>query len=160
MRDRIESDANLDWERAVSAADENLIHAIIAEEQAAWNAGDATTLAARFHAEGSFTNVFGDRYFGRESFRARHAAIFNTFAKGSKVFLTVRRTHFPAPGTAVVDVDCVLEASGALPPGLVPAPDGTLRTSLLQVLVKDGDEWWTVGYHDVDVKPRPAGAQP
>src|SRR6516164_1368326 len=140
--------------------DEHLIHDIISEEQAAWNAGDANALAARFHAEGSFTNVFGDRYFGRESFRARHAAIFNTFAKGSKVSLTVRRIHFPVPGTAVVDIDCVLEAYGTLPPGLVPAPDGTLRTSLLQVLVKDRGEWWTVGYHDVDVKPRPAGAQP
>jgi uncharacterized protein (TIGR02246 family) len=52
----------------VSAADERLIHGIIAVEQAAWNAGDANAFAARFHAEGSFTNVFGDRYFGRESF--------------------------------------------------------------------------------------------
>jgi uncharacterized protein (TIGR02246 family) len=103
----------------VSAADERLIHGIIAEEQAASNAGDANAFAARFHFEGSFTNVFGDRYFGRESFQARHAAIFNTFAKGSKVFLTVRRIHFPAPGTAVVDVDCVLEASATLPLGLV-----------------------------------------
>jgi uncharacterized protein (TIGR02246 family) len=140
-----------------SADDEHLIQNIIAEEQAAWNAGDANALATRFHAEGSFTNVFGDRYFGRESFRARHAAIFNTFAKGSKVSLIVRRIHFPVPGTAVVDIDCVLEAYGALPPALAPAPDGTLRTSLLQVLVKDRNEWWTVGYHDVDVKPLPTG---
>jgi uncharacterized protein (TIGR02246 family) len=139
--------------------DEHLIQDIISGEQAAWNAGDADALAARFHAEGSFTNVFGDRYFGRESFRARHAAIFNTFAKGSKASLTVRRIHFPTPGTAVVDIDCVLEAYAALPPGLVPAPDGTLRTSLLQVLVKERGEWWTVGYHDVDVKPLPAGAR-
>lgn len=139
--------------------DERLIHDIIAQEQAAWNAGDANAYAARFHAEGSFTNVFGDRYFGRELFRTRHAAVFNTFAKGSKVSLTVRRIHFPTPGTAVVDIDCVLEAYAALPPGLVQAPDGTLHTSLLQVFVKDRGEWWTVGYHNVDVKPLPAGAR-
>ena len=68
--------------------DEHLIHDIITEEQAAWNAGDANAYAARFHAEGSFTNVFGHRYFGRELFRARHAVVFNTFAKGSKASLT------------------------------------------------------------------------
>jgi uncharacterized protein (TIGR02246 family) len=139
--------------------DERLIRSIIAEEEAAWNVGDATAYAARFHRDGSFTNVFGDRYFGRESFLARHAAIFNTFAKGSKASLSVHRICFPVPGTAVVDVDCVLAADGALPPGLSRAPDGRLRTSLLQVMVKDRGEWWTVGYHNVDVKPLPAGAR-
>ena len=135
------------------ADEEHSIHGLIAEQQVAWNAGDANAYAARFHSEGSFTNVFGDRYFGRDSFRERHAAVLDTFAKGSKVSFTVLRIHFPLPGTAVVDIDCVLETHGALPPGLVPAPDGSLRTSLLQVLVKDRDEWWTVAYHNVDVKP-------
>src|SRR5262245_44625128 len=59
---------------------------------------------------------------------------------------------FPRPGTAVVDIDFVLEAYGALPSGLAPAPDGTLRTSLLQVFVRTGDEWLTVGYYNVDLK--------
>lgn len=140
--------------------DERSVRGIIAEEESAWNAGDANAYAAQFHVDGSFTNVFGDRYFGRESFRARHAAIFSTFAKGSKASLTVRRIYFPSSGTAVVDVDCVLEAYGALPPGLSPASDGTLRTSLMQVLVKDRDEWWTVGYHNVDVKPLPDPRSP
>jgi uncharacterized protein (TIGR02246 family) len=139
--------------------DEYLIQEVIAEQQAAWNAGDVTAYAARFHVEGSFTNVFGDRYFGRDSFRERHAVVFNTFAKGSKASLTVRRIHFPAPGTAVVDIDCALEAYRAVPPGLVPASDGTLRTSLLQVLVKDRGEWWTIAYHNVDVKPLPTRAK-
>ena len=52
-----------------------------------------------------------------------------------------------------------IDPSVALPPGLVPPPDGTLRTSLLQVLVKDRDEWWTVGYHNVGIKPLPGGAR-
>ena len=139
--------------------DERSIRSLIAEEQGAWNAGDANAYAAKFHDQGSFTNVFGDRYFGRDSFRARHAAIFSTFAKDSRASLTVRRIHFPTPGTAIVDVDCALETHGVIPSGLVPAPDGTLRTSLLVVLLKDRDEWWIVGYHNVDVKALPV-AQP
>ena len=99
-----------------TAEDEHLIQDIIAEQQAAWNAGNANAYAARFHVEGSFTNVFGDRYYGRDSFRERHAAVFNTFAKGSKASLTVRRIHFPVPGMAVVDIACTLQAYKAVPP--------------------------------------------
>ena len=58
-----------------AADDEHLIRDIISEQQAAWNAGDANAYAARFHVEVSFTNVFGDRYFGRDSFRERHAVV-------------------------------------------------------------------------------------
>jgi uncharacterized protein (TIGR02246 family) len=139
--------------------DEHSIRTLVAEEQAAWNAGDANAYAAKFHEEGSFTNVFGDRYFGRDSFQSRHAVIFNTFARDSKASLTVRRVHIPASGVAVVDVDCLVETRGAIPSGLVSGPDGQLRTSLLLVLMKDRDNWWIVGYHNVDVKA-PPGAQP
>jgi uncharacterized protein (TIGR02246 family) len=139
--------------------DERSIRSLVAEEQAAWNAGDANAYAAKFHEEGSFTNVFGDRYFGRDAFQSRHAAIFDTFAKDSKAALIVRRVHIPAAGIAVVDVDCLVETRGAIPSGLVPGPDGQVRTSLLLVLVKDRDEWWIVGYHNVDVKALP-GARP
>src|SRR5438093_684971 len=60
------------------------------------------------HPEGTFTNVFGDRYIGQEAFQARHAAIVAAFAKGSKASLDVRRVFFAAPGMALVDIDCVL----------------------------------------------------
>jgi uncharacterized protein (TIGR02246 family) len=141
-----------------TANDESVIREVIEQQQIAWNAGDAHAYAKSFHVEGSFTNVFGDRYIGRESFQARHAAIFNTFAKGSKADLIVRRVHFPISGTAVVDIDCVLEGYSRLPPGLVPARDGKLRTSLSLVFVKTQDRWWIVGYHNVDVKPLSVGA--
>ena len=64
-----------------------------------------------------------------------------------------------AQGIALVDIDCVLKDYVRLPPGLLPMPDGTLRTSLLQVLIKHDGEWRTVGYHNVDAKPLPAGAR-
>ena len=135
--------------------DERAIRDIIAAQEAAWNAGDADAYAAPFHVEGSFTNVFGDRHIGRDAFRARHAAIFSTFAQGSRATLTAHRVHFPTPDTAIVDIDCVLTTHGALPPALRPAPDGTARTSLLQVLVREGHQWWTVAYHNVSVTPLP-----
>jgi uncharacterized protein (TIGR02246 family) len=134
--------------------DEQSIRGIIAHQQIAWNVGDANAYAARFHTDGSFTNIFGDRYIGLEAFRERHAALFNGFAKGSKASLMVRRIHFALPQVAIVDVDCALEAYQTLPPGLLAPLDGALRTSLLEVLVKDEKGWWIVGYHNVDVKVR------
>lgn len=135
--------------------DEHRIREIVAEQQHAWNAGDATSYAARFHADGTFTNVFGDRYVGREAFRERHATIFSTFAKGSTVSLVVQRIHFPVPGTAVVDIDCAVESQATLPAGLSSGSTGAVRSSLLQVLVKDVGQWWIAGYHNVDVKAMP-----
>jgi uncharacterized protein (TIGR02246 family) len=138
--------------------DEQTIREIVAEQQHAWNAGDATWYAARFHADGTFTNVFGERYVGREAFRERHAAIFSTFAKGSTASFVVQRIHCPIPETAVVDIDCAVEGQATWPPGLSSGPTGVIRSSLLQVLVKQGGQWWIVGYHNVDVKAMPRRA--
>jgi uncharacterized protein (TIGR02246 family) len=135
--------------------DISAIRRIISAEEIAWNAGDADSYAAQFHAEGSFTNIFGDLHIGQEAFRARHAALFGTFAKGSKASFVVQRLHFPAPTVATIDIECQLRSYGALPPGVVEPKDGVLRTRLLQVLVKEHGQWWTVAYHNVDVKPLP-----
>ncbi len=53
------------------------------------------------------------------------------------------------------DIECQLRSYRALPPGVVEPADGILRTRLLQVFVKEQEEWWTVAYHNVDVKPLP-----
>lgn len=131
--------------------DEQAIVDIIAQQQIAWDAGDANAYGARFHTDGTFTNIFGNRFIGREAFIERHAKVFSTFGKGSRAAYIVRRIHFPVPGTAIVDVDYVWKDYGPLPHGLSPMPDGTLRTSLLEVLVKDQDGWWIVAYHNADV---------
>ena len=76
--------------------DEDDIRRIVAQQETAWNCGDAMAYAERFHHDGTFTNVFGDRYIGQEAFQARHAAIFAAFAKRSKAFLNVCRVFFAA----------------------------------------------------------------
>lgn len=141
-----------------AVGDEHVIREIVAEQERAWNAGDARSYAMRFHADGTFTNVFGDRYLGRDAFRDRHAVIFETIAKGSKASLVVRRIHFPVLGTAIVDIDCEVQRQAMAPSGLAVSSNGAIRSSLLEVLVKEGDQWWIAGYHNVDVKPMPGRA--
>jgi hypothetical protein len=72
--------------------------------------------------------------------------------------LAVQRLHYAAPTVAIGDIECQLTSFGATPPGIVGPKDGVLRTRLLQVLLKEHGQWWTVAYHNVDVKPLPSRA--
>ena len=55
-----------------SSRDEARIRALIADEESAWNRGDAAEYAAHFDQNGSFTNVVGTVVYGRKAFEDRH----------------------------------------------------------------------------------------
>ena len=61
---------------------------------------------------------------------------------------------FVRPDVAVVEVLTSVAgvAEGSLAPGTGGDPKGRLRTRLLQVVAKQGEEWKVVAYHNVDVK--------
>ena len=40
-----------------------------------------------------------------------------------------------------------------LPAGIPVPPDGILKTQLMEVFVRRGDQWWVEAYHNVDIKP-------
>jgi uncharacterized protein (TIGR02246 family) len=144
---------NQDQAMKPSAHDEIAIRAIIKEQQEAWNRGDAERLAARFHEQGSFTNVRGDFCIGAEAFKERHDLIFQTIFKGSEHALNIQRLHFPTQHVAIVDIEAAVTGYQGLPPGILASPDNALRTRLMQVMVKDDRGWWIVAYHNVDIKP-------
>ena len=135
------------------AAGEAPIRAIIAEQVIAWNAGDAKAFSASFAEGGSFTNIRGTVFYGHRAFEDRHAEIFRGFFKGSKLAMSPTRIRFVRPDVAIVDVVTELSRlQGRTPPGVKAGPDGTIRTRLQEVFVKDGDRWRIASYHNVDVK--------
>jgi uncharacterized protein (TIGR02246 family) len=137
---------------AQSHDDESRIRQIVAEQVAAWNVGDAKAFSLRFAKDGSFTNIRGTVFYGHRAFEDRHAEIFKTFFKGSKLAMSVSKIRFVRPDVAIVDVSTELSELRGLPPGVKSTADGKIRTSLQEVLVKDGDKWWITSYHNVDVK--------
>jgi len=139
-----------------STADEETILAIVADQQKAWNRGDAERFGVRFHEEGSFTNILGDVFHGRTAFIERHDFIFRTVFHGSNAALSIRRIHLPVDDAAIVDIDSALTGYAGLPAGASAPADGILRTSLLEVFIKNGDGWWIAAFHNVDIKPRRA----
>jgi uncharacterized protein (TIGR02246 family) len=135
-----------------SGANEARIRQIIAKQVAAWDAGDAKAFSASFAADGSFTNIRGTVFYGHKAFEERHAEIFGTFFKGSKLAMSVSKIRFVRPDVAIVDIATELSELRGLTPGIKAGADGKIRTRLQEVFVKDGGIWRIASYHNVDVK--------
>jgi uncharacterized protein (TIGR02246 family) len=140
---------------ASNAKDVAAIEALVDAESAAWNCGDARAFAARFAADGGFTNVMGMVSYGREEFESRHAHIFATIYKGSVLRQTIGKLRFIRPDVAIVDVDAGVTGYVSAPHGVRTEADGVIRAKLQMVLVKEQGEWWISAFHNVGVTPLP-----
>ena len=129
--------------------DEPAIEQLICELVDAWERGDAEAYGARYRADGTFTNVDGDFYVGRDEFVRRHAEIFAGYLAGTTITLATRQLRFVGPDVAVVDVDVSLLGVKEPAAGVALDPDGAVHTCLLMVLVKAGGAWWISAYHNV-----------
>jgi uncharacterized protein (TIGR02246 family) len=125
------------------------IQQLLGELTDAWDRGDASAFGARYRADGTFTNVSGGFYVGRDEFNLRHEDVFRGVFKGTRLSMTIRKLRFLRPDIAVVDLDLGVFGCHVRPPGVQVGPDGTLRTCLLMVLTKDHEKWWIAAYHNV-----------
>jgi uncharacterized protein (TIGR02246 family) len=139
---------------AVDADAERAILAIVAEQAAAWNAGDGRRYAAHVSPEVSFTNLFGMVMYGGPAFTQRHEEILATFYKGTTKRHVVRKVRFVTPDVAIVDIDNELRGVGTMPAGMPTPPDGIIRTQLMEVFARHDGRWVIEAYHNVDTKAR------
>lgn len=139
--------------RTAEADAEAAIRAIVAEQAAAWNAGDGSRYARNVSSEVSFTNLFGMVMYGAPAFTTRHSEILATFYKGTTKHHSIRRVRFITPDVAIVDIDNEVRGVKAMPPGIAVPPDGVVKTQLMEVFVRRDGGWWVEAYHNVDVKP-------
>lgn len=135
-----------------ASPDETAVRSIIQEEIAAWNAGDVVAYSRHFAADGTFTNIRGQFFVGRQAFIERHDVLFKGPFHGSTLKQNIVSLKFVSPDVAVVEVLTSVTGIQKLPPGTNTDDKGRLRTRLLQVMVKDGGEWKIAAYHNTDVK--------
>ena len=135
-----------------ASSDDTSIRNIIQGEIAAWNAGDAVAYARHFAEDGTFTNVRGQFFTGRQAFIDRHDYVFKGQFHGSTLKQDIVSLKFARPDVAVVEVLTSVTGYQKLSPGTSADAKGRLRTRLLQVIVKDRGEWKIVAYHNTDVK--------
>jgi uncharacterized protein (TIGR02246 family) len=140
---------------AQTKPDETAIRKILEEEVNTWNRGDADGYSRHFAAEGTFTNVQGRFFSGYKAFRDRHEEIFKGQFRGTVLQEEVVSLRFVRPDVAVVDALTWVSgfSKAGPPPVLQTDAKGRLRTRLLQLFVKDGDDWKITVYHNVDIKP-------
>lgn len=138
-------------------ADEKTIRVIVADQAAAWNAGDGKGYAHHVAPEVSFTNLFGMVMYGAPAFETRHSEILSTFYKGTHKKHDIRRIRFVTPDVAIVDIDNEVSGVKSMPSGIAVPKDGVLHTQLMEVFVRHGDRWLIEAYHNVDTKPKAKG---
>src|SRR5271169_6530124 len=135
-----------------ASPDETAVRNIIQEEITAWNSGDAAGYSRHFSADGICTNIRGQVFTGREAFTQQHEYLFKGPFRGSTLKQDIFSLKFVRPDVAIVEVLTSVTGIQKLSPGTNADAKGRLRTRLLQVIVKDGDEWKIVAYHNTDVK--------
>ncbi len=144
---------------AISAHDRAAITALLADQCAAWDRGDAAGFAARTLDDVVFTNIVGMFSVGRAPFVAQHERIFATIYKASTNRQTIEHITMVRPDVAIVDSLAELRGFHALPPGAI-ATDGVLSARLEQVMVREADGWWVASFHNVAVNPAAHGGPP
>jgi uncharacterized protein (TIGR02246 family) len=144
---------------STSAAAEDLIRDLIEAQIAAWNAGDAEGWCRDFTHDSEFVNIIGARFENRDANVRRHAELFATIFKGSR--LAVREMRIRVLGSSAAFADLVLDLTGfsQLPPGIRPSiGTDVLRTRMHYVLIHDGTRWWIVFSQNNAVMPLPPPA--
>jgi uncharacterized protein (TIGR02246 family) len=116
------------------------IRNILEDEVAAWNNGYADAYSRHFAKDGTFTNLVGMFFTGRDAFRERHDQIFKGAYRGSTKQEDIVSLKFVRPDVAIVETLQTVTGFQKLLPGTTADAKGRLRTRLLQVLVKHGGE--------------------
>jgi uncharacterized protein (TIGR02246 family) len=134
-------------------SDEEAIRKVVADEDAAWNVGDAVAYAKHFAEDGNATNIRGQSFNGHNEFTKQHALIFGSVFKGTTLKQEIVSLRFLKPDVAMVETAATVSGIKAAPPGMPVDASGQLRTRLLQVMTKSGGEWKIVAYHNVSIPP-------
>ncbi len=126
--------------RAADADEE--VQRILAAQVAAWNAGDAKALAQDFARDGEMVNLLGTHCQGRDDIERRHAQLFATLFKGSRLELLKSHVRSASRASVVVETEHLLIGFKSLPPDFpaVDTKDG-LRTTLKYVFIREHEKW-------------------
>jgi uncharacterized protein (TIGR02246 family) len=125
---------------------------IIREENEGWNAGDVALYSRSIADNITFTNIRGQHMLGRDAFEKQHEFIFGSFFKGTKLQQQIVSLQFIGTDLALLDTLASLTGIADPLPYMKLDVSGALKTRLLQVLVRENEEWKVVAYHNVDIK--------
>jgi uncharacterized protein (TIGR02246 family) len=132
------------------------IHDLIAAQDAAWAAKDPVAYAATYTEDTEVIAPIGLILSGRATVAGQHAFLFNPatgFFRSSTSVWSLRSLTFLTGGVALVKLDVTLTGFSGVPPGLVQAEPGVVRTRVTWVAVRQGPEWKIVHQQMTAIPP-------
>src|SRR5512142_2670089 len=133
-------------------SDEQAIHEILKQLEAAWNESDSCRWTSFFAGDATFIHIFGGQLDGHAAIERSHRVIFDTIYKGSRLSIELRSIRFVRPDVAVVFTQMPL----ALAPG-APMPDFDTRPTM--VMVREQGKWQIVAIQNTRISEVPSAAQ-
>jgi len=108
---------------------------------AAWESMDGIAYGANYAEDADFVNPLGGILSGRAQIGATHVFLFAGPFRGSTQTYEIRRMVSLTGNLAIVDVNAALTGYLGLPPGLVEAEPGVVRTRARMVVGRVNGEW-------------------
>ena len=136
----------------ISADPAEAVLNILREENEGWNSGDVALYSRSIGENVTFTNIRGQHLLGREAFAKQHEMIFSALFQGTKLTQQIVSLQFIGTDLALLDTLTSVTGIASPLPYMKLDASGALRTRLLQVIVREDEEWKVVAYHNVDVK--------
>jgi uncharacterized protein (TIGR02246 family) len=133
-------------------SDEQSIHEILKQLEAAWNASDSRRWTSFFASDATFIHIYGGQLDGQDAIEGSHRVIFDTIYKGSRLSIESPSIRFVRPDVAVVFTQMhVALAQGGPPPDLDTRPT--------MIMVKELGKWQIAVLQNTRISEVPAAAQ-
>ena len=128
------------------AADESAVRALVQKCIEGWNKGSGEAFAAQFAEDSDFVVGNGMHIKGRQQNASSHQRIFDTFFKGTRLWLQVKSVRFLKPDVALMHT-----ASKVLKPG---ESDASPEPEFIQTwtVSKHGNEWLIDAFHNTPIQ--------
>jgi uncharacterized protein (TIGR02246 family) len=133
-------------QNAANAGNESAVRALVQKCVEGWNKGSGEAFAAQFAEDSDYVVVNGMHVKGRRENASAHQQIFDTFYKGTKLWVRVKSVRVLKP-----DVMLIHSVSKVLKPG---ESDASPEPEAIQtwMVSKHGSEWLVDAFHNTPIQ--------
>jgi conserved hypothetical protein len=129
----------------IDPVDRKALDRVVADLEAAWNAGDGSAFGKPFSDNADFVTIRAEHFHGWDAIAGGHAAIFRTIYAQSVNHCTVESERLLRPDVALMHVRSVLDVpSGPLA--------GRHNAIFSMVLTRESPGWQIASFHNT-VRP-------
>ena len=122
-------------QNALKAADESAVRALVQNFVEGWNKGSGKATAAQFAEDSDLVVANGRHDKGRRQIASSHQQVFDTFFKGTRLWLQVKSVRLLRPDVALINTASKVLRSGE--------SDASPEPEFIQTwtVSKHGNEW-------------------